>query len=335
MTRHKIEDITIIGAGPVGLFAAFYAGLRGLQVKLIDSLSELGGQPAVLYPEKLIYDIPAYPAILAKDLVANLVQQLDRFQDRTTICLNEEVLAFEKKDGLFSIKTTKQEHLSRAIIVACGNGAFSARPLGLTNEADFVDKTLFYQVGQLGQFKDKNLVICGGGDSAVDWALTLETIAKRVVLVHRRDSFRAHEYSVDRLAKSSVSVLTPYRPVALSGQNGQVERLTLQEVKTKEKTVLSLDALIVSFGFSTSNKHLKNWQLDYHRNRILVSPQLETSQAGIYAIGDVASYEGKTDLIATGFGEAPLAINQIIKHIYPDRDNRLVHSTSLIKESFK
>lgn len=333
MSVNKIYDITIIGGGPVGLFAAFYAGLRGMTVKIIESLSELGGQPAVLYPEKVIYDIPAYPAITAGELSENLIKQVERFEDRTTICLKEEVQTFEKKEGIFSIQTNKAEHLSKAIIVACGNGAFAPRPLGLEDEAIYADENLYYNVHQVEPFIGKNVVICGGGDSAVDWANMLEPVAASVTIVHRRDAFRAHEHSVEVMKDSSVNTMTPYVPVSLSGENGRVTSLRVQKVKEEKMLDLPLDALIVSFGFSTNNKNLRNWNLDYKRNRIFVDQVLKTSMDGVYAIGDAAEYPGKADLIATGFGEAPTAVNEAIKYIYPERDNRIVHSTSLIKES--
>lgn len=330
MSQERV-DIAIIGGGPVGLFTAFYAGLRGASVKIIESLSELGGQPAILYPEKTIYDIPAYPALTGAELTDNLLQQLDRFSDRVTTCLKEEVKAFDRQeDGSFVIRTDKGQHQARAIIIACGNGAFSPRPLGLEGEERYADHNLFYNVRQLDQFAGQDVVICGGGDSAVDWALALETMAKSVTLVHRREAFRAHEHSVELLEQSTVRVLTPYVPLSLSGQGDRATSLTIQKVKAEETIDLPLDSLIVSFGFATSNKNLKTWGLDSQRTSLLVNSLLETSQAGIYAVGDAASYEGKVDLIATGFGEAPLAVNQALNYIYPDRDNRAVHSTSLI-----
>ena len=330
--NREIYDITIIGGGPVGLFAAFYAGLRGISVKIIESLSELGGQPAVLYPEKMIYDVAGFPGITAADLTENLIKQLDRFKDSTAICLKEEVKTFEKDSDIFTIETNKGQHFSRAIVIACGNGAFAPRTLGLEGEEAYADNNLFYNVHKLDQFAGKDVVICGGGDSAVDWANHLDGLAKSVTIVHRRDAFRAHEHSIEVLKELNVNILTPYVPFELSGDGQFVKSLTVQKVKSDETIELPLDALIVSFGFSTSNKNLKNWNVDYKRSSIAVSPLFETSQAGVYAIGDAADYEGKVDLIATGFGEAPTAINQDIKYIFPDRDNRVVHSTSLINE---
>lgn len=328
----KQYDITIIGGGPVGLFAAFYAGLRGMTVKIIESLSELGGQPAILYPEKVIYDIPAYPALTGAELTDNLIKQISRFEDRTTVCLKEEVQSFKKNNQGFTIQTNKGQHSSKAIIIACGNGAFAPRTLGLEGEESFAEKNIFYNVHQLDQFAGKNVVICGGGDSAVDWALALYGLAESVTIVHRRDAFRAHEHSVELLKASGVKILTPYIPNQLIGENGQVSQIVLQKVKSEDSLTLDLDALIVSFGFSTSNKNLKNWQLDYKRSSILVNHLYQTNQEGVFAIGDAADYEGKVDLIATGFGEAPIAVNQAINYIYPERDNRIVHSTSLIED---
>ncbi|MGT2924039.1 NAD(P)/FAD-dependent oxidoreductase [Streptococcus caviae] len=332
LTSEKdIYDITVIGGGPVGLFAAFYAGLRDVRVKIIESLSELGGQPAVLYPEKVIYDIPGFPAITGANLVDSLIEQTERFKDKTSICLKEEVKIFEKEGDIFTIETNKGQHFSKAIIIACGNGAFAPRQLGLENEERYADYNIFYNVHKLDRFAGKKVVICGGGDSAVDWANALDKIAESVTLVHRRDAFRAHEHSVEVLKASNVTIMTPYLPLELKGDGEKVQSLVIQKVKSDETQELALDDLIVSFGFSTSNKNLKNWNIDYKRSSINVSPVFQTSQEGVYAIGDAAQYAGKVDLIATGFGEAPTAVNQAIHYIYPDRDNRVVHSTSLIK----
>ncbi|MFC3929044.1 NAD(P)/FAD-dependent oxidoreductase [Streptococcus caprae] len=331
MTDTKIHDITIIGGGPVGLFAAFYAGLRGMSVQIIEALSELGGQPAILYPEKMIYDIAAYPAISGGDLVANQIEQLERFKDRTTITLKEEVLTFEKTDGIFTITTNKGTHRARAIIIACGNGAFAPRPLGVDGEENYADNNLFYNVRKLDQFTGQDVAIFGGGDSAVDWALALEKIAKSVTVIHRRDTFRAHEHSVELLQASSVAIKTPFVPVEIKGDGQTASSITIQKVKSDETKEINFDSVIVSYGFATSNKNLRNWEVESKRSSILVSPTYETTLEGVYAIGDAAEYAGKVDLIAVGYGEAPIAVNQAINYIYPDRDNRVVHSTSLIQ----
>ncbi|MGT2771405.1 NAD(P)/FAD-dependent oxidoreductase [Streptococcus marimammalium] len=331
-SKEDVYDITIVGGGPVGLFTAFYAGLRGVRVKIIESLSELGGQPAILYPEKKIFDIPAYPSILGKDLVSNLIKQLDLVSDKLTICLKEEVQTFKKINDIFVINTSKTIHHSKTIIFACGNGAFSPRKLGLEKEEEFEQTNLYYHIKSLEKFKNRNVIICGGGDSAVDWALELEKIAKSVTLVHRRKEFRAHEHSVSLLKKSSVRLLTPFIPVSFAANNGVITQLTIQEVKDKQVTTLFLDDLIVSYGFTNSNKNLKNWPVDSQRTSIKVSSSFESSHKGVFAVGDAAIYDCKLSLIATGFGEAPIAVNEAIKLIYPERDNRVVHSTSLINK---
>lgn len=229
----KQYDITIIGGGPVGLFAAFYAGLRGMTVKIIESLSELGGQPAILYPEKVIYDIPAYPALTGAELTDNLIKQISRFEDRTTVCLKEEVQSFEKNNQGFTIQTNKGQHSSKAIIIACGNGAFAPRTLGLEGEESFAEKNIFYNVHQLDQFAGKNVVICGGGDSAVDWALALYGLAESVTIVHRRDAFRAHEHSVELLKASGVKILTPYIPNQLIVKMGKFHKSFYKRLNQK------------------------------------------------------------------------------------------------------
>ncbi|KXT76164.1 NAD(P)/FAD-dependent oxidoreductase [Streptococcus sp. DD12] len=329
MTEEKHIDITIIGGGPVGLFAAYYAGMRGMQVKIIESLAELGGQPAILYPEKKIYDIPAFPAVTGQELTDRLLDQLALFDDRITVCLKEEVLSFEQTEAGYTITTDKGQHQTGTILIACGNGAFAPRPLGVPEEESYAGNNLHYIVRNLQDFKDQDVVLMGGGDSAVDWALALEPIAKSVALVHRRDKFRAHEHSVEKLEASSVAVYTPYTPAQLKGDGQKVSHILLNKVKSDESITLPLDSLIVNYGFSTNSKHLKSWGLDHKRTSVLVSPTYETNLPGIFAIGDAAEYDGKLDLIAVGFGEAPLAVNQAILHLYPERDNRLIHSSSL------
>lgn len=329
---HDIFDITIIGGGPVGLYTAFFAGMRQAKTKIIESLAILGGQPAHLYPEKQIYDIPAYPRITGEQLTTALVTQLERFD--TTICLEEEAVTIEQVEidaqSVWHIQTTRQSHYSRTIIVAAGNGAFRPRKLDLDNAEQFEQTNLYYFVRNVEQFANQTVAICGGGDSAVDWALTLEPIAHKVYLIHRRPQFRAMEHSVALLEQSKVEVLTPYVPHQLIGLD-KIEQLVINESRTDNFKTLDIDAFIVNYGFTSSIGQLKQWGFDTQRNTILTNHQFETSLPGIYAVGDIAQYDGKVGIIATGFGEAPLAVNRALQYIDPTRKNLHIHSTSLFE----
>lgn len=325
-------DITIIGGGPVGLFTAFYAGMRNARVKIIDSLENLGGQPSHLYPEKLIYDIPAFPSISGEQLGQNLTTQLERFN--TTFCLGEEAVAIERFDPeidvpYFTIETNKGIHYTRTIIVAAGNGAFQPRKLNLPNAEQFESGNLHYYVNNIERFRDRVVAICGGGDSAVDWALTLEPIAKKVYIIHRRNKFRALEHSVDLLNSSSIEVMTPFVPTELIGQDGHIQTVRVNESRTEHYTDLEVDDFIVNYGFSTSIGKIKSWGLETERNAIKVNQQLETNIPGVYAVGDIAEYPGKVKIIATGFGEAPQAVNNALLLIDPENVTPAIHSTSL------
>lgn len=325
-------DITIIGGGPVGLFTAFYAGMRNARVKIIDSLENLGGQPSHLYPEKLIYDIPAFPSISGEQLGQNLTAQLERFN--TTFCLGEEAVAIERFDPeidvpYFTIETNKGIHYTRTIIVAAGNGAFQPRKLNLANAEQFETGNLHYYVNNIERFRDRVVAICGGGDSAVDWALTLEPIAKKVYIIHRRNKFRALEHSVDLLNASSIEVMTPFVPTELIGNDHHIQTVRVNESRTEHYIDLAVDDFIVNYGFSTSIGKIKSWGLETERNAIKVNQQLETNVPGVYAVGDIAEYPGKVKIIATGFGEAPQAVNNALLLIDPENVTPAIHSTSL------
>lgn len=247
---HEIYDITIIGAGPVGLFTAFYGGLRQSSVKIIESLPQIGGQLSALYPEKYIYDVAGFPKIRAQELVDNLKEQADLFSPE--IVLNQSVEQVERlEDDSFRIVTDSEEHYSKVIIITGGNGAFQPRKLALDNVDQFEDQNLHYFVNNLDMFRDQRVVLFGGGDSAVDWALMLEPIAKDVTLVHRRDQFRAHESSVETLMNSNIHILTPYVPEALIGEN-KIEQVRLQKVKGESEIVLDVDHVLVNYGFISS-----------------------------------------------------------------------------------
>lgn len=327
-TTKEVFDITIIGGGPVGMFAAFYGGMRNAKVKIIESLPQLGGQLSMLYPEKDIYDIAALPVIKGQELIDNLSVQISRFDP--TICLEEEVIDVIKNDaGTFKLTTAKTVHYSKAIIITAGNGAFQPRRLELDQAEDYEGKTLHYYVNNIEQFKDRTVAICGGGDSAVDWALTLEPIAKKVYLIHRRNKFRALEHSVSLLEQSSVEVITPYIPVAIEGEHPQIQSVKLKEVRGEGEKELEIDNFLINYGFTSSIGPMKKWGIDVKRNEIPVNTKMETTIPGIYAAGDICTYEGKIKLIATGFGEAPTAINNAMSYINPDERVQPMHSTSL------
>lgn len=328
MTEHTMYDITIIGGGPVGMFAAFYAGLRQVKVKVIESLMELGGQPNHLYAEKYIYDIPAHPKITGEQLGHLLTDQLNLFEP--TLCLGEEVTMIHPlEDGTFKLETSKDIHYSRSIILAVGSGAFAPRRLKLDNATSYENQSLHYFVSDIQLFKDQVIAIAGGGDSAVDWALTLEPIAKKVYLVHRRNKFRALEHSVHQLQQSSVEVMTPYNISRLIGDGSHLSHLELNKARTDEFIKVPVDHLVVNYGFSSHLGPVKNWGLSLSQQSIEVNQMMETSLPGVFAIGDIAQYPGKAKLIATGFGEAPLAVNQAIEYANPKGASPYIHSTSL------
>jgi ferredoxin/flavodoxin---NADP+ reductase len=324
----KVYDITIIGGGPTGLFTAFYGGMRKASVKIIESLPQLGGQLSTLYPEKYIYDVAGFPKVKAQDLVNNLKEQMAQFEP--TVCLEQAVENVEKQaDGVFKMTTDKEVHYSKTIIITAGNGAFQPRRLELEGASTYEGKNLHYFIDDMQYFAGKKVVICGGGDSAVDWALMLEPIAEKVTLVHRRDKFRAHEHSVDELHKSSVEIKTPFVPTEVIGDDEKVNQLVLEEVRGDQKEALDLDELIVNFGFVSSLGPIKDWGLEIQKNSIVVNSKMETNIPGIYAAGDVSTYEGKVKLIASGFGEAPTAVNNAKAYMDPKARVQPLHSTSL------
>lgn len=326
-----IFDIIIIGGGPVGLFTAFYAGMRHSKVKIIESLENLGGQPAHLYPEKMIYDIPGYPKISGLELTKNLIQQLSLFD--IPLSLGQKVNYIEQDDsGIFIIHTDKGRHYSKTVIIAIGNGAFSPRKLNLSEASLYENQNLHYYVNDLSQFIDKEVVICGGGDSAVDWALMLESLAKKVTLIHRRPQFRALEHSVEQLYQSTVNVLTPFIPSKIIGDGHYLSEIEISQSKGNEVIRLSADHFIVSYGFSSSIGNIKEWGINVNRNQIIVDANYETNIKGVFAIGDIADYPGKIKIIASGFGEGPTAVGNAIAHYNPQATRQHIHSTSLFEK---
>ncbi|MBP2002084.1 thioredoxin reductase (NADPH) [Paenibacillus shirakamiensis] len=320
-------DLLIIGGGPAGMFAAFYGGMRQATVKLIESMPQLGGQLAALYPEKYIYDVAGYPKVTAQELVNNLHQQMQRFN--TEICLEEKVIHVEKKDERhFVVTTDRGEHHAKAVIITAGVGAFEPRRLELEDAVKHEGRSLHYFVNDLSRFAGRKVLISGGGDSAVDWALMLEPIAEQVTLIHRRDKFRAHEHSVENLMASSVQVITPTEITALHGED-MIHQVELKDVKSQEITLIDVDDVIINFGFISSLGPIADWGIDIHTNSIVVDSRMETSVPGIFAAGDITTYPGKLKLIAVGFGEAPTAVNNAKVYVDPEAKLSPGHSTNL------
>ncbi|MBM7553297.1 NAD(P)/FAD-dependent oxidoreductase [Thalassobacillus pellis] len=330
--EQEVYDITIVGGGPVGMFTAFYAGMRQASVKIIESLPQLGGQLAALYPDKYVYDVAGFPKVKAKDLVTQLNQQMDLFENE--VCLGEEVKEVTKENDIFTIKTNTQTHYSKTIIVTAGNGAFKPRNMNLDREEQYKGKNLHYSIEDINDFKDKDVVVCGGGDSAVDWALMLENIASSVNIVHRRDRFRAHEHSVNLLKNSSVNILTPYSPCELLGEE-RIECVKLKKAKTEELLELVADEYLVNYGFISNLGPINDWGLEIEKNSILVNSKAETNIPGIYAAGDISTYPGKVKLMATGFGEAPIAVSNAKVYINPDESLHAAHSTTIMSKKDK
>lgn len=324
----KVYDITIIGGGPVGMFTAFYGGMRQASVKIIESLPQLGGQLSALYPEKYIYDVAGFPKVRAQELVNNLKEQMAKFEP--SIVLEQSVEKLEKQeDGVFKLTTDKEIHYTKTVIITAGNGAFQPRRLELETAAHYENKNLYYFIEDLNQFAGKRVVVFGGGDSAVDWALMLEPIAEKVTIVHRRDKFRAHEHSVENLTNSKVDVKTPFVPSQLVGDGNEIKQVVLKNANGETEETIDVDAVICNYGFVSSLGPIKEWGLEIEKNAIVVNSKMETNTPGIYAAGDICTYDGKVKLIACGFGEAPTAVNNAKAYMDPKAKIQPLHSSSM------
>jgi thioredoxin reductase len=314
-TTQEGFDVAIIGGGPAGLFGAFYAGLRGMKTLLLDALPELGGQLAVLYPEKYIFDVPGFPKILARDLVKQLVEQA--MQSNPTVQLEEQVTNIEPiGERQIRLSTTGGVYQTKAILIAAGVGAFAPNKLDAPGVARLENKGIYYFVRSKEDFADKRLLIVGGGDSAVDWALNLQDTCREITLIHRRDQFRAHEGSIKDMYASRTNVMTFWELKEVHGEN-KVEAVTIINNQTKEERELPMDAVLLTLGFKADMGPIKNWGLSLEKRSIKVDGKFATSMPGVYAAGDIAAVEVKLDLIAVGFGQAAIAVNAIKTYIDP------------------
>jgi len=308
-------DITIIGGGPAGLFGLYYAGLRAAKAKVIDSLPQLGGQLAALYPEKYICDVAGFPKILAKDLVANLEKQALQYDHR--VCLSEKVVGLERvEERLYRLRSEKSEHLSRTVVIAAGMGAFLPRRLDIQDAKRLEGRGLHYVVKDPGAFRGKGVLIVGGGNTALDWALELEGIARKITLIHLADTFNAHEDSVGKLRRSRVEVKIRCELKAVHGEE-HVEGATIFNNRDQSETRLDLDEILLNIGFLANLGPIREWGLAIEGNAIRVNERMETSLPGVYAAGDIATHPGKIKLIATGASEAAVAVNHAKGYLQP------------------
>tara|TARA_B100000989_G_scaffold221314_1_gene169037 strand:- start:543 stop:1595 length:1053 start_codon:yes stop_codon:yes gene_type:complete len=323
-------DILIIGAGPTGLFTVFEAGLLKMKCHILDSLAQPGGQCIELYPKKPIYDIPAYPEIIAGDLIENLLEQIKPFNPSYT--LGETALNLDKlDDGSFKVTTDKgTEILARVIAIAGGLGTFTPRKPNISNITDFEDKGILYMIKDPSEFKDKTVVIAGGGDSALDWSIHLSKISKKVILIHRRNEFRGANDSVDSVQKlknlGKIDVITPAQVIKLNGKN-KLETIIV-DVNGNENEI-ETDYFIPLFGLVPKLGPIKDWGLNIENNAIKVNNSFDyqTNIDGIYAIGDVNTYPGKLKLILSGFHEAAVMCHSAYSKLNPDKKNTLRYTT--------
>ena len=327
------RDITIIGAGPTGLFAQFYAGMRQVSSQIIDALPDVGGQLTALYPEKFIFDIAGFPQVLAKDLVKVLVEQNRRFDG--PVHLGQQVTGLERDGDHFAIITKTDRFPTRAIIIAAGIGAFSPRRLPQAAAEPWYGRGVYDVVSDPEKFRGHRVIIIGGGDTAFDWGVQLLPRAKSVTIVHRTDRFRAHDATVNefRAAAESgrASLLVFHELNDLVCKNGpdRFSHVVLRDVKAKTTHEVEADTVLPMLGFVSDMGVIADWGLTFVKDEIVVNSQMETGQPGIYAAGDVTTYPGKLKLIALGFSEAAIAVNQAVHRLHPDKKVAPGHSSNM------
>jgi thioredoxin reductase (NADPH) len=321
---HEIKDITIIGGGPTGLFASFYAGMRGATAQILDTLPELGGQLTALYPEKYIFDVAGFTKVLAKDLVRDLAEQAGQFNFPSY--LGQHVVGLEEEDGHFVIVTETDRFPTRSVLIAAGIGAFSPRRLPQQCAEAWYGRGIFDNVVDPEKYRGQRIVIIGGGDSAFDWCHQLRDRAAS-------DKYRAHGATVAEVqaaVEAGKTVLLPFHELHdVLADGDRLSGIIVRDVKTKETRSLEADVVLPMLGFISDIGALREWGLNLDKNDIIVNSMMETGRPGIYAAGDITSYPGKLKLIATGFSEACTAVNQAFHWIYPDKKVNPGHSSNL------
>jgi len=327
------SDLLIVGAGPVGLFTAFQAGMLKIDTIIVDSLGTIGGQCAMLYPEKPIYDIPAYPIITGEELVDKLQEQIKPFHQK--IILDQKVLQVERIDNeSLLIKTQNSQFKVKSVIFATGGGNFTPNRPPLHDIESFENKSIFYSITNMETFRDKSVIIAGGGDSAVDWAINLAPITRMLYIVHRRNKFRAMKSSLDRLDElvslGKVELVIPYQLGSISGIDGMLSTVTVHSLDNDIR-ILKCDYLLPFFGIAMNNHEMLSWGLhltDDKRYIRVDHSSMETNLPQVFAVGDISDYPGKLKFILTGFAEGALAVHSAFSRINPDLALHFEHSTS-------
>lgn len=311
-------DLLIVGAGPVGLHSAFLAGTKKIKTKVIESLSYVGGQLTTLYPEKPIYDFPGIKEIKAKDLINELYNQYLPFKKDVPINLNEELKSIKKNEDYYIVETSNGIYETKTILLTTGNGSFIPRPLEIEGAKDI--KNLSYFVASLEKYIDKNVVVLGGGDSALDYANMIKDVAKSVHIVHRRNEFRALEESIEKFKNGGV-IHTPFVPSKLKITGDLGTNIEFKNSLSEETISLDFDELVISFGLLPSSFNFNEFGIDTSKDGILVKTNMETSSSNIFACGNSIFYPGKIKTIACGIGEATIAMHSIESIIYPKKSN--------------
>jgi thioredoxin reductase len=321
----EIRDITVIGAGPVGLATAFWAGMREASARIVDSLPQIGGQLTALYPEKWIFDVPGHPKVLAKDLVESLRRQtLEQFD--VPVHLETTVVVLRTNNPEYP------ELRSRAVIIAGGHGAFEPKKLPGYDMSPWEGRGAHYLVGSKSEFAGKRVLIIGGGDSACDWVINLLHTAESVALCHRREGFRAHELTVNQVMAAAdagdVDLHVPFQVREVTG-NGSIERVRLFHSEDDSQEVeLEVDAILLQLGFKTALGPLKDWGLEISKGAIVVDQVMKTNLPGVWACGDITTFAGKLKLIATGFAESAVAVAQAVHSFRPEMKIQPKYSTN-------
>ncbi|HOD65605.1 MAG TPA: NAD(P)/FAD-dependent oxidoreductase [candidate division Zixibacteria bacterium] len=322
-----IYDVSFIGAGPVAMYGMYYAGLRMMRAKAIDMLEEVGGGLMALYPEKYIYDVAGFPKVLAKDLVRQFEAQAAQYPTNT-FCLGEKVTEVTREgDGVFRLTTDRQAHYTRTVVVCAGLGAYIPKRMDVPNVEKLEGRGVYYFCRRLRDFADKDVLIVGGGDAAFDYSMMLGPVARSVTHIHRNSFFSAHEDSVRKVKNSRVRLLYPFWELKELRGEDWVEGATIVQTRTGHEERLAVDAVVLNIGFLTNLGPIEGWGLELDKNAIRVDTRMRTNVEGIYAAGDIVTYEGKLKLISTGCGEVAIAVNNAKAYLDPRAKVSPGHST--------